>query len=120
MWKRTRFWTMVGVAGLFVGVSGGACADTENGAMIFANICSSCHSIDKSNGIGPGLQGVISRAPSLEWIDKWLHDPDKVIESGDAYAKKLREGRIITMPTLKVMQDAANRQDVIEYLKTLK
>jgi mono/diheme cytochrome c family protein len=63
-------------------------ADITAGAALFKANCKSCHAIDK-DVIGPKLQGVTGRAPSIPWIINWVHNSSKVIASGDQYAADL-------------------------------
>jgi mono/diheme cytochrome c family protein len=65
-------------------------ADIAAGKALFNGQCKSCHGVDKKV-IGPALQGVTSRAPSIPWIISWVHNPPKMIASGDAYAVALYE-----------------------------
>ncbi|CAN5500322.1 c-type cytochrome [soil metagenome] len=58
------------------------------GEALFKGNCKSCHEIDKVK-IGPALQGVETRVPSVAWILNWVRNPAKVIASGDEYANKI-------------------------------
>jgi len=58
------------------------------GEALFNADCKICHRV-KEKLIGPALQGVEERAPSKEWIIKWVRNSSKVIASGDEYAVKL-------------------------------
>jgi cytochrome c len=88
-------------------------------------VCLACHTLDKSNGLGPSLIGVVGRAAGsipafrysramrtakIVWdektLDAYLADPQKVIP-GNA------------MPFAGI-PDRQERAEVIEYLKTLK
>jgi cytochrome c len=90
-----------------------------------AEVCLACHTVDKTNSLGPSLAGVVGRAagsvPSFRYsramrnakivwdertLDAYLADPQKVIPGN-------------TMP-FAGMPDSARRSEVIEYLKTLK
>jgi mono/diheme cytochrome c family protein len=62
--------------------------DIAAGAALFKANCKSCHAVDKKV-IGPALQGVTGRAPSIQWIKDWVHNSSKVIASGDAYGTAL-------------------------------
>ncbi|MGF2411300.1 c-type cytochrome [Ferruginibacter sp.] len=58
-----------------------------DGEALFKANCSSCHKPDK-DFTGPALQGWKSRQPD-GWLYKWIAGPQKVIDSGDPYAKEL-------------------------------
>lgn len=62
-----------------------------DGAKLFKQNCAACHRLDSKKLTGPGLEGVMSRVPSEEWMIKWIKNPAEVIASGDAYAKKIYE-----------------------------
>jgi cytochrome c len=88
-------------------------------------VCLACHTVDKTNGLGPSLAGIVGRTagsvPSFRYsramrnskivwdertLDAYLADPQKVIP-GNA------------MP-FAGMTDSRKRSEVIEFLKTLK
>ncbi|NOT73862.1 MAG: c-type cytochrome [Cyclobacteriaceae bacterium] len=58
------------------------------GEALFNGNCKSCHRV-KTKLIGPALAGVEGRVPSVGWIINWVHNPAKVIASGDDYAVKI-------------------------------
>ncbi|MGZ3901064.1 MAG: c-type cytochrome [Bacteroidia bacterium] len=62
----------------------------QDGAKLFKANCANCHSSHTDQKItGPGLKGVIDRAPKGDWLHKWIMNNEKVIKSGDAYANKI-------------------------------
>lgn len=63
-------------------------ADIDAGKALFNANCKSCHRVDQKL-IGPALQGVTGRAPSIQWIKDWVHNSAKVVASGEAYATAL-------------------------------
>jgi cytochrome c len=96
--------------------------DAPRGKALYETLCSVCHSVDE-NRVGPAHRGVFGRkagsAPgyayspalassSVTWsdasLDKWLLDPEKFIPG-----QKMGYS----------VSDAAERQDLIAYLKTL-
>lgn len=89
----------------------------NDGAKLFKANCSACHRVDDKKLSGPGLQGVFQRVPSEQWLYPWIKNSQKVIESGDAYAKKIFEdyGKAIMTPQehLSDEQIAA----ILEYIK---
>jgi mono/diheme cytochrome c family protein len=58
------------------------------GKGLFDANCKSCHRV-KEKLIGPALAGVDQRVPSLDWLVDWVHNPAKMIASGDEYANKI-------------------------------
>jgi cytochrome c len=98
--------------------------DATAGKAAFAQ-CSSCHSIDGTNGTGPTLNGVFGRKAgsvadfrysramknaSFEWtaqlLDAYLADPQKAVPGN-------------VMPFSGVA-DAQQRADLVAYLNTLR
>ena len=63
--------------------------DAEKGKAIFANNCAQCHAVTDEVIVGPGLKGIRERAPSIEWLHKWIRNSSSLIASGDAYANQV-------------------------------
>lgn len=63
----------------------------QDGKKIFKQNCAVCHSLGDNKITGPGLAGIAGRVPKPtdEWLTKWIKNNNKVIASGDAYAKAL-------------------------------
>jgi mono/diheme cytochrome c family protein len=57
------------------------------GDALFKANCTQCHAVNEKV-VGPALAGITKRRPA-SWIVSWVHNPAKVIASGDAYAVKL-------------------------------
>lgn len=62
--------------------------DAAEGETLFKNNCAACHATSDEVLVGPGLKGISERRP-IEWIIKWVHNPQAVIASGDKYANEL-------------------------------
>ena len=62
--------------------------DAAEGETLFKNNCAACHNTNDEVLVGPGLKGVSERRP-IDWIIKWVHNPQAVIGSGDKYANDL-------------------------------
>ncbi len=114
------------IATLWLGSSAGlAAGDSAAGQQFFATHCGACHATAPGvNKVGPSLAGVVGRksgsgpgynyspalkAANITWdensLDKWLQSP-----TGDVHGAKM----FLTVP------QAADRENVIAYLKTLK
>ena len=61
----------------------------SSGEKLFKANCKVCHAIDQ-RVVGPALKDVHKRRP-VEWIQAFVKNSQKVINSGDAYAVKLYE-----------------------------
>jgi mono/diheme cytochrome c family protein len=74
------------------------------GEQIFKNNCATCHATTDEVVVGPGLKGILERRP-IEWIIKWVNNPQKVIKSGDKYAvdlyEKFNHAEMTPYPNLK-------------------
>jgi mono/diheme cytochrome c family protein len=58
------------------------------GESLFNANCKACHRVDQKL-VGPALAGVYDRAPSIDWIKRFVKNSSAVIASGDDYAVKL-------------------------------
>lgn len=114
--KKTMMITAVTVLAT-IGMSGTACAGAEQK-------CTTCHSFDSTNKVGPGLGGVIGRAagkhegfkygPGLSGAD-WVWDEARLREwmcnSKDAVKKFTGDDKARTkMPPQKVCDPAAQNE----------
>ena len=74
------------------------------GESLFKNNCATCHAATEEVVIGPGLKGITQRRP-IDWIVKWVQNPQKVIKSGDKYAvdlyNKFNKTQMTAFPNLK-------------------
>ena len=73
--------------------------EQKHGQELFTNNCTSCHAATDEVVIGPGLKGISQRRP-IDWIVKWVHNPQTVITSGDKYAIDLYNKFNKTLPNL--------------------
>ncbi|RZK35610.1 MAG: cytochrome c [Hymenobacter sp.] len=62
-------------------------ASIANGDALFKSNCTQCHAVNEKV-VGPALVGITKRR-SINWIVSWVHNPAKVIASGDEYGVKL-------------------------------
>ncbi|MBF0292455.1 MAG: cytochrome c [Nitrospinae bacterium] len=92
--------------------------DAGRGEEMFDKKCQGCHRRTDAVKNGPGLAGVTKRR-TAEWLHKWLADPKALIESGDPQAVAMLGRFKIKMPTIDLMQDEKNRNDMIAFLSTL-
>ncbi len=95
--------------------------DAAHGREIFDAVCAHCHTTTYDDKFGPGLLDIMDRV-SEEWLDRWLQNPQAMIDAGDEHAVALRKSNEwgLTMPAIPEMRDPASRADVIAYLKTLR
>ncbi len=59
-----------------------------DGKAIFQSNCASCHHPLK-DATGPALKGADKKAPSKEWLVKWVHNSAALIAAGDPYAVQI-------------------------------
>lgn len=62
---------------------------STTGAALFQKNCASCHSLGNQKIKGPGLEGLMSRVPSNDWLYNYILNSQRMINSGDAYANKI-------------------------------
>jgi mono/diheme cytochrome c family protein len=65
----------------------GEAAAIAAGDALFKANCTQCHAVNEKV-VGPPLAGIAKRR-TASWIVSWVHNPAKVIASGDEYAVKL-------------------------------
>lgn len=65
---------------------------------------------------GPALYGVVSRAPSREWLHKWIKNPALVIESGDPYALEIKRKWQVTMDPMPLNDKEI--EQVLKYIES--
>ncbi|MCK6617745.1 MAG: c-type cytochrome [Cyclobacteriaceae bacterium] len=58
------------------------------GESLFNANCKTCHRVHQKL-VGPALENVYNRAPSIDWIKAFIRNSAAVIASGDEYAVKL-------------------------------
>lgn len=58
------------------------------GEALFDANCKACHRV-KQKLVGPALAGIEERAPSIDWIVRFVKNSSAVIASGDEYAVNL-------------------------------
>jgi len=86
--KRLKIVALTAVLGFFAATVNVNAQDVAEGEQIFKNNCAACHNTSDETLVGPGLKGISDRRP-LDWIVKWVHNPQAVIASGDKYANEL-------------------------------
>lgn len=91
-------------------------AGAEQAADYFRQNCAACHTIGGGRLVGPDLKDV-TRRKDRAWLARFLQDPKAMIDSGDAYARRLQqEARGIIMPTLPGMT-AARAGELLDYIQ---
>jgi len=95
------FWVMAALGTSFIHPP--AARAGQDAAAFFKQNCSACHTIGGGKLLGPDLKGV-TKARSHEWLEKWIQNPQAVIDSGDLTALKLKkEYNGIVMPPVPGM-----------------
>jgi len=86
--KSTLVKTILSLVIFVASMSATFAQDAAEGETLFKNNCAACHNTSDEVLVGPGLKGISERRP-IEWIVKWVHNPQAVIASGDKYANDL-------------------------------
>jgi len=76
----------------------------STGKQLFDANCKQCHRVHEKY-VGPALQDVYNRAPSMDWIRSFVKNPSKMIQDGDPYANQLFD-EYKTMMTSFPLEDA--------------
>ena len=69
-------------------VSSAVASPRTSPAGLFEDDCQACHTIGGGPAVGPDLKGVTTRQ-TREWLTRFILDPQKVVDSGDPYARQL-------------------------------
>lgn len=78
----------------------------EEGARLFEELCSACHTVGQGGENGPDLAGITSRR-DREWLIRFIVDPEGMIAEKDATALKLLQEWEVPMPDLDVTRQQA-------------
>lgn len=72
----------------------------KKGKTVFEmRACTGCHTIGEGDRSGPDLKGLFERRP-VEWVRKWLKDPEAMFEANDPAAKQMLAKFMTKMPNL--------------------
>jgi len=83
----------------------------------FKQNCVVCHTIGRGRLVGPDLKNV-TKQKDRAWLEKFIQNPQAKMDSGDAYALRLRkEANGITMPTLPGVTPAMAK-GLIDYIES--
>jgi mono/diheme cytochrome c family protein len=97
-----------------VAASGDELASIEAGDALFNANCGQCHAVNEKV-VGPALAGIAKRR-STPWLVSWVHNPAKVIASGDDYAVKLFDDNgKQQMPSFPQLSEK-DIKDIISYI----
>lgn len=90
-------------------------ANITNGAHLFNQYCSGCHNF-RQKDIGPQLSG-ITKEVSVEWLQNFIRNPQRIIQSGDVHADSLYDQYKTTMPSFASLSDD-DIHNIIAFLNT--
>jgi len=106
-------------------VCGQSLAQNATAGQVAFQKCSTCHSIDGSNGVGPSLRGILGREvgsfPGFPY-SRALIDAGYSwdLKSLDAYIADPQKALPGTTKPVSGVSDVKQRADLIKYLQTLK
>ena len=90
-------------------------ATIAKGETIFNQYCVGCHNF-RQDGIGPNLSGITTLVTS-DWIQHFIKDPKKMIDSKDKRAQELFKKYKVAMPAFATFKDD-EIQDIVTFLNT--
>lgn len=101
-------------------------ADAAKGQEYFESmnggLCTSCHRVDGTKLVGPGLKNVTKRHTQA-WLEEFLSDPKKTWKSDHPETlelkKRVRKTRVPVTACKKSPMEPDTLADLIDYLKTL-
>lgn len=71
------------------------------GKKVYANKCSTCHTIGGGRRAGPDLVGVVERRDHT-WLKNWLKDPTTMLQNDSLAMALLAEAKGVKMPNMKL------------------
>jgi mono/diheme cytochrome c family protein len=86
------------------------------GEALFKANCKACHAVDRKV-VGPALGGIEQRAPSIDWIKRFIKNSSAVIASGDEYAVNLYNENNKTQMTAFTSFKDEDIMNVLAYIK---
>lgn len=103
------------IAGLFLAASALAQSPSEQGRVLFEQLCVSCHSIGGGDRVGPDLAGVTQRRDDA-WLARMIREPDALIAEGDPVVTNLvKRFNGVIMPRLGL--DEAKTSAILAHLE---
>ncbi len=115
MFKRVSIVALLVVFTTFLGMFQ---ANAQDGKALFQANCASCHNPLK-DVTGPALKGMDQRAPSKEWLYKWVRNSSALVASGDKYAVELfNKWNKVPMTSFPNLTDA-DIDAIIEYVNSV-
>lgn len=85
---------------------------------LFKQNCSVCHTLTHQKLTAPGLAGVANRVPKGNWLKSWILNNERLIHSGDAYAKKIyQENGKAAMTVFEGQLSERDINSLVEFLK---
>jgi mono/diheme cytochrome c family protein len=93
-----------------------AAQSAAEGEALFAQRCTSCHTIGGGTLVGPDLKGVVALR-ERDWLLRWIATPDKLLADGDPLAVQLlQDYNNVPMPNMALSE--AEVQSILVYLET--
>lgn len=90
-------------------------SNAQEGKQLFEKNCAVCHQIGQGKLVGPDLKDVTDRR-DREWLVKFIHNSQEVINSGDPIAVKIyEEYKKSVMPSFTQFSDA-EVNSIIDYI----
>ena len=73
------------------------------GKKVYANKCSTCHTIGQGVRAGPHLLGVVERRDQT-WLKSWLKDPTPMLQNDSLAMALLAAAKGVKMPNMKLSE----------------
>lgn len=94
--------------------------DISQGEHLYRTRCAPCHSIGGGDeGLAPGLVGPdllwVTKRRERSWLNRWLAEPDKMLEEGDPIALGLY-GKYNKVPMPNMRLSGVDVKELIAYL----
>lgn len=90
--------------------------NTIDGEKLFKQNCAMCHTITDQKLTASGLEGILNRVPSRDWLSSFILNNEKLIKSEDPYALAVRELRGGGMPVFEGGLTNSDVEAIINYI----
>lgn len=87
-------------------------ADIREGRALFKSYCAACHDLGH-DGIGPAL-GPVTLERDKDWLQRFIENPQALLDSGDVVAEQLVRKYGVVMPTFGLAPEEVEK--VLAYL----
>lgn len=96
-------------------------ARSEKGSKLYKQNCAVCHALSTDqDSYGRGLDKILEHAPSEDWFIEYTLNNEKLLLSGDKYAKEIKERNNGAMTVFEGQLSESDIKDIIYYIQAVR